>query len=116
MAAGAAVDPAVLGVDPDKLKQALDDAFAEPGPDNPRKTRAVAVVYDGQLVAERYAPGFGPEMPILGWSMSKSVTNALVGILVRQGRSWRLTNRHRFPNGGHRMIREERSPWTSCCA
>jgi hypothetical protein len=83
---GEAVDPAVLGMDPDKLKQALDDAFAEPGPDNPRKTRAVAVVYDGQLVAERYAPGFGPEMPILGWSMSKSVTNALVGILVRQGK------------------------------
>jgi CubicO group peptidase (beta-lactamase class C family) len=82
---GHAVDPAVLGVDPDKLKQALDDAFAEPGPDNPRKTRAVAVVYDGQLVAERYAPGFGPEMPILGWSMSKSITNALVGILVRRG-------------------------------
>ena len=51
-----------------------------------RQTRAVAVVYDGQLIAERYAPGFGPDMPILGWSMSKSVTNALVGLLVRQGR------------------------------
>jgi CubicO group peptidase (beta-lactamase class C family) len=83
---GEAVDPAEVGMDREKLEQALDHAFAEPGPDNPRRTRAVAVVYDGQLVAERYAPGFGPEMPMLGWSMSKSVTNALVGILVRQGR------------------------------
>ena len=83
---GGAVDPAALGVDPGKLEQALDEAFAEPGPENPRKTRAVAIVFDGQLIAERYAPGFGPEMPILGWSMSKSITNALVGILVRDGK------------------------------
>jgi hypothetical protein len=83
---GEAVDPAGLGVDPEKLKQALDDAFAEPGPENQRKTRAVAVVYDGQLIAERYAPGFGSELPIPGWSMSKSITNALVGVLVQQGR------------------------------
>jgi CubicO group peptidase (beta-lactamase class C family) len=44
------------------------------------------VVYDGHLIAERYAPGFAPDMPMLGWSMSKSVTNALVGLLVGQGR------------------------------
>jgi len=80
------VDPRTLGVDPAKLEQALDQAFAEPGPEQRRKTRAVAVVYDGRLIAERYAPGFGAEIPMLGWSMSKSVTNALVGILVGQGR------------------------------
>ncbi len=81
-----AVDPATLGVDSIKLNQALDDAFTEPGTDTLRQTRAVAVVYEGQLIAERYAPGFGPDMPLLGWSMSKSVTNALVGVLVHQGR------------------------------
>ncbi|MCB2148464.1 MAG: beta-lactamase family protein [Deltaproteobacteria bacterium] len=83
---GDAVDPSRLGVDPEKLEQALDEAFREPGTDTLRQTRAVAVVYEGQLIAERYAPGFGRDMPLLGWSMSKSVTNALVGILVREGR------------------------------
>lgn len=77
------VDPASLGIDPVKLQTALDAAFAEPGPAHPRKTRAVIVVYDGRLVAERYAPGFDKDMPLLGWSMSKSVTNALVGIQVK---------------------------------
>lgn len=83
---GEAVDPAGLGVNPEILEKALDDAFAEPETNTLRQTRAVAVVYEGQLIAERYAPGFGPDMPLLGWSMSKSVTNALVGVLVHQGR------------------------------
>jgi hypothetical protein len=77
--------PLPAGVDGDKLDQALAAAFAEPAPDNPRKTRAVIVVYDGKLVAERYAPGFSKAIPLLGWSMSKSVTNALVGVLVKKG-------------------------------
>jgi CubicO group peptidase (beta-lactamase class C family) len=80
------VDPAGLGIDAKRLEKALDEAFSEPGPDRPRKTRAVVVVYDGRLVAERYALGFDKDMPLSGWSMSKSVTNALVGILVRQGK------------------------------
>jgi CubicO group peptidase (beta-lactamase class C family) len=64
----------------------MDQAFAEPRPGTLRQTRAVLVVYDGRLVAERYAAGIDREMPLLGWSMSKSVTNALVGILVKEGK------------------------------
>jgi CubicO group peptidase (beta-lactamase class C family) len=74
------------GIDREKLAEAMDAAFTEPGPGNPRKTRAVVVVYDGQLIAERYAPEFSINTPQLGWSMSKSVTNALVGLLVQQGK------------------------------
>jgi CubicO group peptidase (beta-lactamase class C family) len=77
--------PLPTGVDGDKLNQALEAAFSEPAPDNPRKTRAVIVVYDGKLVAERYAQGFSKEIPLLGWSMGKSATNALVGVLVKKG-------------------------------
>jgi CubicO group peptidase (beta-lactamase class C family) len=80
------VDPAGVGIDAARLKKALDAAFSEPGPGKPRKTRAIVVAYDGRLVAERYAPGFDKDMPLCGWSMSKSVTNALVGILVREGK------------------------------
>ena len=76
-------DPASQGIDPAKLQKAIDNSFAEPGPDKPKKTRAIIVVYNGQLVAERYAAGFHKDMPMLGWSMSKSVTNALVGIQAK---------------------------------
>ena len=48
-------------------------------------TRGIVVLEDGKLVAERYAEGFGPTTPQLGWSMTKSVTNLLVGRLVQQG-------------------------------
>ncbi|HUT55195.1 MAG TPA: serine hydrolase [bacterium] len=74
------------GADRKKLDQALDFAFTDPAPGRPVGTRAVVVVYQGRIIAERYAPGFSSDTPLLGWSMTKSVTNALVGILVRQGR------------------------------
>jgi CubicO group peptidase (beta-lactamase class C family) len=48
-------------------------------------TRAVVVVRDGELVAERYAEGFDAQTPQLGWSMTKSVTNLLLGRLVQAG-------------------------------
>lgn len=48
-------------------------------------TRGIVVLKDGKLVAERYAEGFGPTTPQLGWSMTKSVTNLMVGRLVQQG-------------------------------
>ena len=81
----ASANPETLGVDRDKLERALDSAFAEPEDGDHRKTRAVVIVYQGKLIGERYAPGFHEEMPLLGWSMAKSVTNALVGILVMRG-------------------------------
>ena len=49
-----------------------------------RNTRAIVVVYDGQIIAEKYAPGFNMHSPHTGWSMTKSITNALIGILVGQ--------------------------------
>lgn len=68
------------------IRQAFDAAFSEPDPKNPRLTKGIVVLHDGKLIGERYAPGYGPKTPIWGHSLSKSVTNALVGILVRQGK------------------------------
>lgn len=73
-------------VDKQLLQQALDKAFSEPDPERLRRTRAVVVVYDGHLIAERYSPGITKDTPLIGWSMTKSVTSALVGILVGQGK------------------------------
>jgi CubicO group peptidase (beta-lactamase class C family) len=70
----------------ERLRAALDDAFAEPTRPPYRRTKAVIVVRDGRVVAERYAPGYGMATRLLGYSNAKSVINALIGILVRQGR------------------------------
>lgn len=70
-------------VDRQKLKQVIAEAFREPGPDTQRNTQAVVVVYKDQIIAEKYADTFSPQTPMLGWSMSKSVINALVGLLVK---------------------------------
>jgi len=67
------------------LEAVLDEAFSEPNPENPRRTRAIVVVEDGRIIAERYADGYGKDTPFLGWSMTKSVTHALLGILVKEG-------------------------------
>lgn len=58
----------------------LDDA-AMTGPG----MRAVVVVKDGRIVGERYSEGFDAETPLLGWSMTKTVTAAIIGTLVRDG-------------------------------
>ena len=71
-------------------KQQLDKAFAyafdEPDMGNPRNTRAALVLFNGLIIKEQYKKGFDENTPLLGWSMTKSVTNALAGILVKQGK------------------------------
>ena len=67
------------------LKAALDHAFEEPAEPPFRRTKAVVVVHDGKVIAERYADGIGVDTPLLGFSMTKSVVNALIGILTQQG-------------------------------
>jgi CubicO group peptidase (beta-lactamase class C family) len=67
------------------LKAALDHAFEEPAAPPFRRTKAVVVVHNGTVIAERYADGIGLDTPLLGFSMTKSVVNALIGILTQQG-------------------------------
>lgn len=78
--------PEVVAPADPALAAALDHAFEETARAPHRWTKAVVIVRDGKVIAERYAPGYGVETPIHGWSMTKSVTNALIGVLVRQGR------------------------------
>jgi CubicO group peptidase (beta-lactamase class C family) len=77
--------PDVIAPTNPKLAAALDTAFAESRPGAHRQVRAIVVMRDGKIVAERYAPGISPGTPLLAYSVSKSVINALVGILVGDG-------------------------------
>ena len=69
-----------------RLKAAIDAAFLEPSSGPPELTKAVVVLRDGRVVGERYAPGYNIDTPVLGFSIAKSVINALLGVLVQQGR------------------------------
>ena len=71
------------------LRTALAHAFGDDLDQGDRDrlgTRGVVVVQDGRIVAERYAPGFSAATPQLGWSMAKSVTSLLTGVLVARGK------------------------------
>lgn len=49
------------------------------------QTRALLVAHRGDVVAEAYAEGFGPDTPLLGWSMAKSLTAIMLGHLQFSG-------------------------------
>jgi CubicO group peptidase (beta-lactamase class C family) len=73
--------PLPAEIDAAKLKQALDAAF-EPAAG---MTAAFVVTWRGRLVGERYGRGIDARTPLEGWSMTKSLTAALMGVLIEQG-------------------------------
>nr|WP_166177871.1 serine hydrolase [Altererythrobacter segetis] len=85
-----ALSPAALeavaknpGVPREKLARAVDELFTR---DGIGETRAVLVLHDGVVAAERYGEGYSPRTKFLGWSMSKTVTGVIIGALVAEGR------------------------------
>jgi CubicO group peptidase (beta-lactamase class C family) len=96
--------PAPVSTRP-KLNTLLDGCFPENNPRRLRRTRAVLVLHDGIIVAERYAPGFSKATPLPGWSMTKAVTGALVGILVKEGKL-KLSDKNLLPEWSNDARRE----------
>ena len=79
--------------DPD-LAAILDDpAMTGPG------MRASWWCRDGRIVGERYGDGFSAETPLLGWSMTKTVTAAIIGTLVEATAKWRSADKELFEPG-----------------
>ena len=74
-------DPLPTGLDMAKVKGAIDAAF-EPAE---AMTAAVAVTWKGRLIGERYGQGITAQTPLEGWSMGKSLTATLLGVLMQQG-------------------------------
>ncbi|MEQ5788212.1 serine hydrolase [Erythrobacter sp. NFXS35] len=70
------------GAPKDQLARQIDDLFTQPGLG---ETRAVVVMADGDLAAERYAPGYDADTRFISWSMAKTVTGVLIGMLAADG-------------------------------
>lgn len=70
------------GVHSIQLNNVIEQAFADTLPY--KGTFAVMVIYKGQIIIEKYRNDFNPETKFLSWSMAKSFTNALIGIMVKK--------------------------------
>ncbi|WP_370515995.1 serine hydrolase domain-containing protein [Novosphingobium sp. Gsoil 351] len=71
------------GVPREALARRIDDLFTPLAED---ETRAVIVVQGGQTVAERYAPGYHENTRFISWSMAKTITAVMIGMLIADGR------------------------------
>lgn len=78
-------DSAFSNINYKALQAAVDNAFDKED-EKLKRTRPVVVLYKDRLIAEKYAPGFSAETKLLGWSMTKSITNAVLGVLEKQGK------------------------------
>jgi CubicO group peptidase (beta-lactamase class C family) len=74
-------DPLPAGLDAAKVQLAVDTAF-DPAAE---ETAAFVVTWRGRPIGERYAEGITAHTPLEGWSMGKSVTATLMGVLIKQG-------------------------------
>jgi CubicO group peptidase (beta-lactamase class C family) len=78
-------DTIFSNIDYAKLNAAVANAFDKKGEKN-KRTRSVIVIYKDKIIAEKYADGFNKNSKILGWSMTKSITGTLFGVLQKQGK------------------------------
>ncbi len=67
-----------------RIQEIIDAAF-ENDPDKVINTRAIVVLYKGRLIGEQYAEEVTKDTPLLGWSMTKSITSTMAGLLIRDG-------------------------------
>ena len=71
------------GVNRERLARTVDALFSQ---EPTAATRAVIVLHNGQIVAERFAPGYHENTRLVSWSMAKTVTGVMIGMLVADGR------------------------------
>jgi CubicO group peptidase (beta-lactamase class C family) len=69
-----------------RVLEAVDYAFSPEALPDLGQTQALVIIQGGRLVLERYADGFGPDQTYPSWSKAKSITQALAGIAVGDGR------------------------------
>ncbi len=73
------------GVDYNRLHELIDTCFDSTGSEPFKKTLGIAIVYNNQIIAEKYLGGYDHNTMFHGWSMTKSITGAWAGILADRG-------------------------------
>jgi CubicO group peptidase (beta-lactamase class C family) len=80
-------DTLFSNIDYKKLNETIDTIF-----NDRNKTRSVLVIYKDKIIAEKYDTGFTKESKQLGWSMTKSITSTIVGILQCERKMYVTSN------------------------
>ena len=70
------------GAPRDQLARQVDEVFTAEGVGD---TRALLVMHGGKIAAERYAEGYDKDTRFVSWSMAKTVTAVMIGMLVADG-------------------------------
>nr|WP_298931654.1 serine hydrolase [uncultured Erythrobacter sp.] len=71
------------GAPKDQLARQIDDLFTK---DGLGETRAVVLMVNGEIAAERYSDGYDASTRMISWSMAKTITAVLIGMLVADGK------------------------------
>ncbi len=76
-------DTLFSAIDYKELENTVNNAFVD---NEIKKTRAVLVIYKDQIITEKYDEGFDKNSLLQGWSITKSITATIYGILQKQGK------------------------------
>ena len=74
-------DPWPAGVNKELVKRAIEVGFGPPE----ARTLGLVVTYQGRIIGERYGDDVDMHTPLESWSMTKSLTGTLMGVLIQQG-------------------------------
>lgn len=74
-------DPLPPGLDTVKVREAIATAFDPPE----GMTAALVITWKGRIIGERYGPGITAQTRLESWSMGKSLTATMLGILIKKG-------------------------------
>jgi CubicO group peptidase (beta-lactamase class C family) len=74
-------DPLPAGVNRDLIERAIEVGFGPPE----ARTLGLLVTYQGRIIGERYGDDVDMHTPLESWSMTKSLTGTLMGVLIQQG-------------------------------
>ena len=93
-------------MDIELAQRALDTGFGPPE----ARTLGLVVTYQGRILGERYSDEVDIHTPLESWSMTKSLTGTLMGVLIQQGEYelWQnapIPEWHEDPNDPRQEIR-----------
>lgn len=74
------------GTNKQMLDVAIENAFDVGNELNNKRTTSVLVIHNDTIIGERYASPFSKDTPQLGWSMTKSMMNTFIGMMVMNGK------------------------------
>ena len=85
-------------VDSKELNKMIDYAFSQNSSGKLGITNALLITQGGQIVLEKYNDGINQNTKLVSWSMAKSFTGAITGIMIDKGYISSIDEKNLFPH------------------